>query len=123
MTKGDSRIHFENRLWKAQEGLCAICGHHLLRDERFRDDSGWNLDHVYPRSRYARFGNRGNLLLSHVGCNTVKSDREPTGCEIILLHAINAKIGHELTPAYRSYSDGVKAPSILAEALSQAMAA
>lgn len=98
------RMQFENRLWKAQGGRCSICQEQLLRDERFRDDTGWNLDHVYPRSRYARLGNRGNLLLTHVACNTAKSDREPTGCEVILLHAVNARLGHRLVdPANREW--------------------
>lgn len=119
----NGRMIIENRLWKAQDGRCAICGLHLLRDERFRDDTGWNLDHVYPRSRYGRLGNRGNLLLTHVACNTAKADRDPTGCEIILLHAMNARLGHELQSHDRSYFDGVIAPSALALALQEALAA
>lgn len=103
----NARMMFENRLWKAQDGRCAICGGRLIRDERFHDDSGWNLDHVYPRSRYGRLGNRGNLLLTHVACNTAKADRDPTGCEVIMLHAVNARLGHELVMD-RSYSDGRK---------------
>lgn len=105
-------VEFENRLWKAQGGRCAICRGDLLRDERFHDDTGWNLDHVYPRSRYKYLGNRGNLLLTHVACNTAKADRDPTGCEVILLHAANACLGHELL-IERSYSDNIKGPSAL----------
>jgi 5-methylcytosine-specific restriction endonuclease McrA len=98
-----SRLDFENRLWKAQQGLCSICSQRLVRDERFRDDTGWNLDHVYPRSRYARLGNRGNLLLSHIACNSAKGDREPTGCERLLLEAVNARIGHRLCDMTREW--------------------
>ena len=106
------REHFENRLWKLQQKLCGICGRLLLRDERFHDLWGWNLDHVFPRSRYRRLGNRGNLLLTHIVCNGTKSDREPTGCEIILLHAVNVRLGHELVdPELREWRDETKAPS------------
>lgn len=97
----NGRMMFENRLWKAQSGHCAICGEWLLRDERFHDDTGWNLDHVYPRSRYT-FGNRGNIVLTHIACNTAKADRDPTGCEIIVLHAVNATIGDKLIAAARA---------------------
>ncbi|MGJ0508914.1 MAG: hypothetical protein ACR652_17660 [Methylocystis sp.] len=115
----DGRINFENRLWKAQDGRCAICGRPLIRDERFHDDTGWNLDHVYPRARYKRLGNRGNLVLTHIACNTAKADREPTGCEVIMLHAVNAHMRHELVMD-RSYSDTVKGPSAIALALQKA---
>jgi hypothetical protein len=109
-------VEFENRLWKAQDGRCSICGGHLLRGERFRDDTGWSLDHVYPRSRYKYLGTRGNVTLAHKLCNSVKGNRDPTGCEIILLHALNARIGHDLVTD-RSYSDRVEGPSALAVAL------
>jgi hypothetical protein len=92
----NGRVQFENRLWKAQRGLCSICTKPLERGLRFHDFTGWSLDHVFPRSRYKRLGNRGNVLLAHRHCNTVKADREPTGCEILLLHAVNAQLGHQL---------------------------
>ena len=117
------RVMFENRLWKLQSGCCAICGDYLLRDERFRDDTGWNLDHVYPRSRYARLGNRGNLVLTHVACNTAKADKEPRGCESIMLHAVNARMGHKLTEDVREYRDSIEAPSVLAVKLARALQA
>jgi 5-methylcytosine-specific restriction endonuclease McrA len=116
MNRATSREHFENRLWKAQRQRCSICTRLLLKGERFRDDSGWNLDHVFPRSRYARLGNRGNLLLVHRICNTRKADREPTGCEILLLHAVNAALGHKLVdPAQREWRDNDRmGPSAIA---------
>lgn len=95
-----NRVDLENRLWKAQQGLCSICRERLLRDERFRDDSGWSLDHVFPRAHY-ELGNKGNVLLAHKLCNRVKSDRDPTGCEVVLLHMVNARLGHQLARPYK----------------------
>lgn len=110
----NGRIAFENRLWKLQDGRCAICSFELVRDARFLDEHSWNLDHVYPRSRYRRLGNRGNVLLTHVGCNTRKSDRDPTGCEILLLHAVNARLGHTLLDIEaRDYVDETRGPSAI----------
>lgn len=119
----NGRLAFENRLWKLQDGVCPICREPLLRDERFRDDTGWNLDHVYPRSRYKRLGNRGNVLLAHRVCNAAKADREPTGCEVTLLYAVNARMGHQLVDDVREYRDPTPVPSPLAVALQRAMAA
>lgn len=108
------RVNFENRLWKLQGGRCSICNEPLLRDERFHDGAGWNLDHVYPRSRYGRLGNCGNVLLSHMACNTAKSDREPTGCEVLLLYAVNAMLGHRLVdPAKREWRCAETGPTAI----------
>jgi 5-methylcytosine-specific restriction endonuclease McrA len=95
-----NRTELENRLWKAQQGLCSICRERLLSDERFLDDTGWSLDHVFPRAHY-ELGNRGNVLLAHKLCNRVKSDRDPTGCEVVLLHSVNAKLGFKLARPYK----------------------
>lgn len=95
-----NRVDFENRLWKAQQGLCSICHRGLLRDERYLDDTGWSLDHVFPRAHY-ELANRGNVLLAHKLCNRVKSDRDPTGCEVVLLQAVNALLGHRLARPYK----------------------
>lgn len=94
-------LEFENRLWKAQEGRCGICGGLLHRALRLRDHEGWNLDHVWPRSRYSSLGNRGNLLLTHRLCNARKSNREPTGCELVLLELVNARTGYDRSRKWR----------------------
>jgi hypothetical protein len=56
---------------------------------------GWNVDHVWPRARYA-YEHRGNLLVAHTICNDRKGDRDPTGCERIMLDAVNARLGQRL---------------------------
>lgn len=83
---------------------------------------GWTIEHVYPRSLRI-YENEGNRLVSHSACNNIKGDRQPTGCEVILLHATNARLGIELTERCRRYSDDVRGPSALAVALSEALAA
>lgn len=110
----NGRLQFENRLWKAQQGQCAICDEPLLRDFRFDGGDSWNLDHVYPRSRYARLGNRGNLTLTHIRCNTKKGDREPTGCQILMLLVVNAKLGHRLVdPNLRQWRCAEQGPTAI----------
>jgi 5-methylcytosine-specific restriction endonuclease McrA len=110
------------RIADAQEGLCSICCqilHPRLIISKF--DDGWSFEHVFPKARYRHL--LGNLLIAHKRCNREKGARDPTGCEILLLHAVNAKLGREL--AYRDEAPVkielpvVAAPSALAIALSQ----
>lgn len=70
--------------WLAQDGWCPICGERLT-------SSGRTLDHVVPRSRGG--AQLGNLLVVHNWCNLRKADRMPTGCELIMLAAVNARVG------------------------------
>jgi hypothetical protein len=89
---------------------------------------GWSVDHVWPR-RF-RFGLIGNQLIAHQLCNNRKGDREPTACEIIWLHAVNAQLGHALKllphPEPRPiihYRDQPTGPSALSLAFQRAMGA
>ena len=109
-------------LWSAQGKCCAVCGVKMLPVHKAHPRRGWTLEHVWPRSRYS-YHNEGNLLVTHVECNQGKGDRDPTGCEIILLAATNAALGHELTKRQLSYADHIYGPSALAVALEQALAA
>ena len=69
---------------------CGICGERL--GYRFvHGRVNWNLDHVWPR-RF-RHGHVGNIVLAHNRCNSAKGDRRPTGCEIIFLEVVNARLG------------------------------
>lgn len=109
-------------IWRAQGKRCAVCGVRMRPITMKHPTRGWTIEHVFNHAS-KRFYADGNRLVSHSECNNRKGDREPTGCEIILLHAVNARLGFELTPYPHSYSDNISAPSKLALALEQAMAA
>lgn len=81
----------------AQEGVCIGCGCSLsmenphtgrvyFENHRLRP----TFDHVVPRARTTR--HKGNLLAAHRQCNGDKADRDPTGCELIWLEVVNARI-------------------------------
>lgn len=124
------------RIWEAQGKCCSICGERMTPVHKFHPDRGWTIEHVFNRAS-KRFHTVGNKLVSHSECNHRKGDRDPTGCEVILLHAVNAKLGFELKPrppreyldrlpwpaARIRFVDEVKGPSALALALQQAMSA
>lgn len=106
-------------LWEAQGKCCAVCGGKMYPGAKFHPTRGWTVEHVYHHAS-RRYYADGNKLVSHAACNNLKGDREPTGCEVILLHAANAKLGYELTLRELSYRDSVSGPSALALALQQA---
>lgn len=109
-------------IWEAQGKCCAVCGESMVPAHRHDPQRGWTIEHVYNRAS-RRYHADGNRLISHAECNRQKADREPTGCEVIQLHAANAKLGLELTPMLHSYRDEVQGPSALAYAFQMAMAA
>lgn len=108
-----------DRLWEAQGKLCPVCGDQLFRKSRRHFQRGWSLEHVWPKSRYAYHAS-GNLLVSHVACNNGKADRDPTGCEVIMLHAANARLGADLIDRQSSYVDVADGPGVLALAFQRA---
>jgi 5-methylcytosine-specific restriction endonuclease McrA len=85
---------------EAQTGLCTICGGRLAPERSGHTKLTASRDHTYPKARYG-MGNQGNMTLTHAGCNAEKSDRDPTGCEVIWLHAVNARMGWQLQGAKR----------------------
>lgn len=109
-------------LWEAQGKICCVCGEKMYPLTISNDRTGWTIEHVYHHAS-RRYYADGNKLLSHAACNNRKGDREPTGCEKILLAAVNARLGRELVPMLRGYSDDINVPSALAMALGQALAA
>lgn len=109
-------------IWKAQGKACAICGIGMIPVHQNHPTRGWTIEHVYNHASKRYFAD-GNKLITHAECNNRKGDREPTGCEVIQLHAANARIGLELTPRDLNYSDPLNGPSALAVALEMAMAA
>lgn len=85
MKRGFIPKEVHRTLLRAQGGLCASCGQPI----RVFHCSG---DHVIPRSRGGAPG-FGNLVAMHGWCNTRKSNRWPTGCELVWLLAVNARLG------------------------------
>ncbi|MEL6860662.1 MAG: HNH endonuclease [Pseudomonadota bacterium] len=68
------------RLWRAQNGLCALCGGPMLRN-RFEAPHAriWakdraTLDHIWPKSKGGTDA-ADNLQLAHARCNKVKGNR------------------------------------------------
>lgn len=109
-------------IWRAQQGLCPICGQMLPDDYEPRDPvAGWSFEHVWPRARY-RFRQIGNLLITHQACNNAKQDRDPTGCELIWLAAVNAQLGHQLEERLStSWQDRPRGPTAMSLAFRRAM--
>jgi 5-methylcytosine-specific restriction endonuclease McrA len=70
------------RMLEAQGGFCGICGARLKRSPSY--------DHVIPKCRGGK--NMRNRIVAHIGCNFQKGDRMPTGCELIMLEAVNTRI-------------------------------
>jgi 5-methylcytosine-specific restriction endonuclease McrA len=78
------RAVIANDLLEASGGMCCICGLRIYHGAA-------TIDHVHPWARGGR--NRGNRVPAHYACNQRKSDRLPTGCELIWLASDNARLG------------------------------
>lgn len=74
-----------NLLRRKQRGFCAGCGQLMSRHN-------CSVDHVIPKAR-GGFDGFGNVVAMHPHCNHAKADRMPTGCELIWLLAVNARLG------------------------------
>lgn len=77
-------------LGDAQGWLCALCGVTLIRNGKATQD------HVIPHA-LGGMDALGNLVLAHSPCNNAKANDIPTGCEMIWLFAVNARLGVEPT--------------------------
>jgi 5-methylcytosine-specific restriction endonuclease McrA len=75
-------------LAQEQGDACSLCGEPLSFDAQGPNEP--TFEHVLPRSKGG--GNHRNRLVAHRRCNSNKSDRLPTGCEIILLDAVNTRV-------------------------------
>lgn len=69
---------------RAQNNICCVCG------ARFGSGKP-TFEHVVPKSQGGK--RHGNLLLSHYDCNFHRRDAKPTGCMLIMLAAVNARLG------------------------------
>jgi len=79
---------------KAQGNMCPVClGPFSM--ELHNHPLAPNFDHVWPRKggTVERRGGWGNFLLTHTCCNEAKGDRNPTGCELLMLFAVNRAMG------------------------------
>ena len=89
---GEAR-RWSERLYVAQEAICACCGQRMAPTSRWGEVKNRpTLDHVKARAAGGKKG-KGNLILMHRLCNTAKDSRPPTGCELIWLQAVNALLG------------------------------
>ena len=86
------------RLVGVQRGICASCGGPMQVRRGQAEARHPTTDEVWPRSRG---GMRvlGNQVAMHRACNEAKADRLPNGCEIIMLHLVNARLMSE--PGFR----------------------
>lgn len=81
----------------AQNGLCAGCGRPVGLSSRGPKSRATypTFDHVVPKSRG---GGRVliNGLLKHRGCNEVRDDRPPTGCDRVWQALVRSRLeSHE----------------------------
>ena len=75
-----------------QQNQCILCGGHLEINKELRSDHPLrpSFDHVVSKSKGGL--DRGNRIAAHRHCNSIKSDRDPTGCELIWLEVVNHAI-------------------------------
>ena len=82
------RIHRRARkrhlIRNAQRNRCGICGQPF-------GSLPATLEHVIPRSMGGKHS--GNMLVTHLACNQARGDAKPTGCMLITLAVVNARIG------------------------------
>lgn len=83
-------------LAQEQDNACSLCGEPL--DFAATGPLAPTYEHVMPRSKGG--ANHRNRLVAHRRCNANKSDSLPTGCEILLLDAVNTRV-YLLDPARR----------------------
>lgn len=89
------RMRDRAALWFAQHGICPLCGDLMPHDD---DEDGpddrqmvASIEHVIPRS-LGGFNRLGNYVATHRGCNRARGDAPPTGCLLVWLLAVNARL-------------------------------
>jgi 5-methylcytosine-specific restriction endonuclease McrA len=77
----------------AQGSICAGCGAHLPSSSRLKihDPRYPTFDHVIPRSRGGRTV-LTNGLLKHQECNAKRGNSDPTGCDLIWVEFVRARL-------------------------------
>jgi 5-methylcytosine-specific restriction endonuclease McrA len=87
--------------WRAQEGICAMCGHPMGRETRKRIPRAEmelqpTAQHVIPQG-WPGCANKvgGNIVAAHWRCNHDHGHKPPTGCHLVWLMAVNARLGFQ----------------------------
>jgi hypothetical protein len=103
-------------LYDAQQGICPACGRKMppLGDPALPHLLP-SIDHVIARAKGGG-DHIGNMIAMHRKCNSTKSDRMPTGCEIVWHHLVLARL--EMHPADMQWRD----PSFQNPAMAEALA-
>jgi 5-methylcytosine-specific restriction endonuclease McrA len=99
--------HTRERLFAAQRGLCAICAHPL--DPVIHRAT---TDHVIPLALGGKDG-LGNFVATHNKCNNWKANDVPTGCEMVWLLLVNARVG--ASPVVFRPAQAIQSRRILSE--------
>lgn len=84
------------QLAEAQDGDCSLCGKPLDFTASPNNPHQPTFEHVVPRIMGG--GNHGNRLAAHRRCNTRKGGNKPTGCELVLLESVNARLYGSTNP-------------------------
>jgi 5-methylcytosine-specific restriction endonuclease McrA len=107
MTKEEA-LAFKAMLVELQDNMCALCGDYLTMDEM--DDPVFrpSIDHVYPR--FSGGQDEGNVVAAHNHCNGDKTNDLPTGCELIWLYNVTARLAMRAAanakPRYKYFGHG-----------------
>ena len=85
------------RIAAIQGGVCSLCWEPLDFSPDLSPDAPLrpSFEHVIPRSLGGP--NVGGRLVAHRVCNSRKGSSLPTGCELVWLLAVNARLGLEPT--------------------------
>lgn len=94
-----TRKKITEALFRAQNGFCASCGKGMLLYQSgvYFDNTQViaSIDHLKAR-RVGGVDSIENMVAMHRGCNSAKGHRQPTGCELIFLSVVHAKL--EIVP-------------------------
>lgn len=70
------------RMWKAQKGLCHLCGEVMaISKTRSDEDSYATFDHLLPRSKGGT-GAQENIKLAHKRCNVKRGNKPLPGYQL-----------------------------------------
>lgn len=78
-------------LWQMQDLRCAGCGERAYPHLPVRHPNAITIDEVIPRAK-GGLRELGNQIAMHRVCNARKADRPPSGCHIIWLALVNARL-------------------------------
>lgn len=104
-------------LWHAADGLCSCCAK-PMPEIGMESSKGARatIEHVFPRSPKGHAVRKIRLFydlfpgefrgrrtaMAHSKCNNRKGNRAPTGCEVVFLMAVNARVEGECQRAEKA---------------------